>query len=106
MDSDRDPSDSPEARVKSDSKPDLTKAGIVSAPEAADAPPEEPAGAEDDDEARLPEPAEELSEETFEAGSESRLAVGHTAKIGVLRGDSTETVDVPVADIGQTPSSE
>jgi excinuclease ABC subunit C len=79
MDSDRDPSDSPEARVKSDSKPDLTKAGIVSAPEAADAPPEEPAGAEDDDEARLPEPAEELSEETFEAGSESRLAVGHTA---------------------------
>jgi excinuclease ABC subunit C len=79
MDSDRDPSDSPEARVKSDSKPDLPKAGLVSAPEAADAPPEEPAGPEDDDEARLPEPAEELSEENFEAGSESRLAVGHAA---------------------------
>ena len=79
MDSDRDPSDSPEARVKSDSKPDLPKAGLFSAPEAADAPPEEPAGPEDDDEARLPEPAEELSEENFEAGSESRLAVGHAA---------------------------
>jgi S1-C subfamily serine protease len=34
------------------------------------------------------------------------IGVGHTAKIGVLRGNSTDTVDVPVADIGQTSSSE
>src|SRR5271167_3961326 len=84
MDSDRDPTDSPEPQLKSDPKPDLPKAGHDSAFEAADAPPEEPAGAEDDDEARLPEPAEELSEEAFEAQTfeelgENRLAVGHAA---------------------------
>ena len=35
--------------------------------------------AEDDDEARLPEPAEELADEALETGGESRLAVGHAA---------------------------
>src|ERR1700761_9064168 len=79
MDSDRDPTDSPEAPLKSDSKPDLPQPGHDSALEAADAPPEEPAGTDDDDDARLPEPAEELAEETFEAGGENRLAVGHAA---------------------------
>jgi len=34
------------------------------------------------------------------------IGVGHTAKIGVLRGNSTDTVDVQVADIGQSSTSE
>ena len=84
MDSDRDPDNSPETHLKPDAKPDLPNSRPVSAAEAADAPPEETAGAEDDDEARLPEPAEELSDETFEAEAfeelgESRLAGGHAA---------------------------
>src|ERR1700761_6565153 len=79
MDSDRDPTDSPETRVKSDPKPELPKAGHDSALEAAAAPPEDRPGGGEDAEARLPEPAEELSEETFEAGGENRLAVGHAA---------------------------
>ena len=93
MDSDRDPTDSPETQLKSDAKPDLPTARPASALEAADAPPEDLtpeelapedlapedlAGAEDDDEA-LPEPAEELTDETFEAIGESRLSVGHAA---------------------------
>jgi S1-C subfamily serine protease len=48
-------------------------------------------------------PVRRLSDLTDEL---EEIGVGHTAKIGVLRGNSTETVDVPVADIGQTPSSE
>src|SRR5665213_4006054 len=84
MDSDRDPDNSPEPHLKPDAKPELPHTRPVSAAEAADAPPEETAGAEDDDEARLPEPAEELSDETFEAETfdelgESRLAGGHAA---------------------------
>jgi len=84
MDSDRDPTDSPETHLKSDAKRDLPLAGPDSPLEAADAPPEEPAGAEDDDEARLPEPAEELTDETFEdenleGRGESRLSIGHAA---------------------------
>src|SRR6185437_5300767 len=79
MDSDRDPDNSSETQLKPDAKRDLPNTGPVSRLEAADAPPEETAGAEDDDEARVPEPAEELSDETFEALGESRLAVGHAA---------------------------
>jgi len=79
MDSDRDPDNSPETHLKPDAKPDLPNSRPVSAAEAADAPPEETAGAEDDDETRLPEPAEELSDETLEALGESRLAGGHAA---------------------------
>jgi S1-C subfamily serine protease len=48
-------------------------------------------------------PVRRLSDLTDEL---EEIGVGHTAKIGVLRGNSTETVDVPVADIGQTSSSE
>jgi excinuclease ABC subunit C len=82
MDSDRDPTDSPETKLKPDSKPDLPTARHDSALEAADAPPEDQASAEDDDEARLPEAAEELTDETFEAqifeeSGESRLSLGH-----------------------------
>src|ERR1700748_1921956 len=79
MDSDRDPTDSPETHLKSVAGPDLPEARPDSALEAADAPPEEPAGAEDDDEARLPEPAEELADETFEALGDNRLSLGHAA---------------------------
>ena len=83
MDSDRDPTASPETQLKSDAKPDLLDLRPDSALEAADAPPEEPAGAEDDDEARL-EPAEELSDETFEAIGESRLSIAATCTIAEL----------------------
>jgi len=79
MDSDRDPTDGPETHLKSDSKPDLPTARHDSALETTDAPPEDPAAAEDDDEARLPELAEEPSDDTPEAIGESRLAVGHAA---------------------------
>jgi excinuclease ABC subunit C len=95
MDSDNDPTDSP----KPDIKPDLREGhrGSGPAPAAAEMLAREltsleltslelasgdtdPAtsGVEDDDEARLPELAEEGSEETIEA-AESRLAVGHAA---------------------------
>jgi excinuclease ABC subunit C len=85
---DSDPTDSP----KPDLRPDLqnTRPGSALAPEDADTRPEltaqdlaagdtDPAtaAAEDDDEARLPELAEE--QETAEAIGESRLAVGHAA---------------------------
>jgi excinuclease ABC subunit C len=85
---DSDPTDSP----KPDLRPDLqnTPPGSALAPEDADTRPEltaqdlaagdtDPAtaAAEDDDEARLPELAEE--QETAEAIGESRLAVGHAA---------------------------
>jgi excinuclease ABC subunit C len=93
MDSDRDPTDSPEPQRKSDPKPDLPKPDLLkpdsqasrgSELEAADAPPQDPASAEDDDEARLPEladdPADEtLEAETFGALGETRLAIGHAA---------------------------
>jgi excinuclease ABC subunit C len=85
---DSDPTDSP----KPDLRPDLqnTPHGSALAPEGADAPPDltaqdlaagdtDPAtsAAEDDDEARLPELAEE--QETIDALGENRLAVGHAA---------------------------
>jgi excinuclease ABC subunit C len=77
MDSDRDPT--PEPQLKSDPKPDLPNARSGSELEAADAPPQDPASAEDDDDARLPEFADEPADETLEAGGESRLAIGHAA---------------------------
>jgi excinuclease ABC subunit C len=104
MDSDRDPTESPEPQRQSDPKPDLPepdllkpdlpkpdllkpdslKASRGSELEAADAPPQDPASAEDDDEARLPEladdPADEaLEAETFVELGETRLAIGHAA---------------------------
>ncbi|HEY3677234.1 MAG TPA: excinuclease ABC subunit UvrC [Bradyrhizobium sp.] len=99
MDSDRDPTESPEPQRQSDPKPDLPKPDLLkpdllkpdslkasrgSELEAADAPPQDPASAEDDDEARLPEladdPADEaLEAETFGALGETRLAIGHAA---------------------------
>jgi excinuclease ABC subunit C len=90
MDSNRDPTDSPEPpELKSASKPDLPETDLSktdlpktrrdSELEAADAPPQDPAGAEDDDEARLPELADEPADDTLEAGGETRLALGHAA---------------------------
>jgi excinuclease ABC subunit C len=73
---DSDPTDSPRPDLKPDSN---SQRGSELAPEAADVPPQDPttSGAEDDDEARLPELAEEP--ETIEAIGQSRLAVGHAA---------------------------
>jgi excinuclease ABC subunit C len=83
MDSDSDRAQSAQPDLKSDlSEKDLPRNGLPQAePEDADLPPQDPAtsATEDDDEARLPESAEELSDETFEALGESRLAVGHAA---------------------------
>jgi excinuclease ABC subunit C len=83
MDSDSDPTDSAKPDLKSDLP--KTERGSELALEAADVPPQDPAasGAEDDDEARLPELAEEP--ETAEAIGESRLAVGHAAIENAVR---------------------
>jgi excinuclease ABC subunit C len=83
MDSDSDPTDSAKPDLKSELP--KTERGSELALEAADVPPQDPAasGAEDDDEARLPELAEEP--ETSEAIGESRLAVGHAAIENAVR---------------------
>jgi excinuclease ABC subunit C len=85
---DSDPTDSPS---KADLPPDapIVRRGSDLAPERADLPQPDPAGdtdpattsPDDDDEARLPEPAEE----TLEAIPEGRLAVGHAAIENAVR---------------------
>jgi excinuclease ABC subunit C len=90
---DSDPTDTPS---KADVPPDapMARRGPEPVPERPDLPPQDlaagdtdPASAssEDDDEARLPELSDEISEEPIEAIPEGRLAVGHAAIENAVR---------------------
>lgn len=90
---DSDPTDTPS---KADVPPDapMVRRGPEPVPERPDLPPQDlaagdtdPASAssEDDDEARLPELSDEISEEPIEAIPEGRLAVGHAAIENAVR---------------------
>jgi len=72
----------------------MARRGSALVPEPPDLPPQDLAAGdtdpasvspEDDDEAQLPEPSEEMAEETIEAIPEGRLAVGHAAIENAMR---------------------